>query len=148
MMPLELSPRLIEGGVHTDARGTVAFVNDFDFDGVDRFYVIHPRHEGEPRGWVGHRHEQKWFFAIQGTILVAVVKPDDWQQPLSSLPIQRFTLSADNPQVLHVPAGHATASASLRPGGILMVFSSGRVADIKGDDYRFAVDTWPVICEG
>ena len=31
-------PTLIEGGLHVDARGSVAFVNDFDFKGVDRFY--------------------------------------------------------------------------------------------------------------
>ena len=141
----EPRPRLIEGGLHVDGRGTVAFVNDFDFKGVDRFYTVRWHRSHEPRGWVGHRREQKWFLAVQGTSLIAVVKPDQWESPANDLPVERFVLSAARPQVLHVPPGYATASANLSPDVILMVFSSGRIEDAKTDDYRFAVDTWPVI---
>jgi dTDP-4-dehydrorhamnose 3,5-epimerase-like enzyme len=137
--------RLIEGGLHVDGRGVVTFVNDFDFKGVDRFYTIRWHRNCEPRGWVGHRREHKWFVAIQGMSLIAVVKLDSWESPASDLPVERFLLSAARPQVLHVPPGHATAIANLSADVILMVFSSGKIEDAKTDDYRFAVDAWPVI---
>jgi dTDP-4-dehydrorhamnose 3,5-epimerase-like enzyme len=139
--------RLIEGGLHVDSRGIVAHVNTFDFKGVDRFYTIRAHRSHEPRGWVGHRRDHKWFTVIQGTVLLAVVRPDHWDIPTCNLPVERFVLSAAKPQVLHVPAGHATGSMSLTDDAILMIFSSGRIEDAKTDDYRFAVDTWPVAKE-
>ena len=141
----ESRPRIISGGSHVDARGTVCFVNDFDFKGVDRFYTVRAHAPREPRGWVGHQRDHKWFFAVQGTTLVAVVKPDRWETPSSSLPVTRFVLSAAKPQVLHVPPGCATASISLSDNAILTVFSSGAIEKAKADDHRFAESTWPIM---
>lgn len=135
-------PQLIEGALHIDARGTVAFVNDFDFKGVDRFYTIKAHRSGESRGWVGHRREQKWFSVIHGTVLLAVVKPDDWESPSGHLPVDRFVLSSVIPQVLHVPRGYATRSIDLSQDAILIVFSSGRIEDAPTDDYRFPIGLW------
>lgn len=141
----ELRPRIIEGGLHVDARGTVSFVNDFDFEGVDRFYTIRAHRSHELRGWVGHKRDQKWFFTVQGTTLIAAVKPDCWDFPASNLSVERFVLSASKPQILHVPAGYVTGSVNLNEDAILMIFSSGRIEDAKMDDYRFTVDTWPIV---
>ena len=142
----ELRPRIIGGGLHVDARGIVSFVNDFDFQGVDRFYTIRAHRLHDLRGWVGHQRDHKWFFAVQGTTLIAIVKPDRWDSPASNLPVERFILSAAKPQVLHVPPGHATGSVNLSPDAILMIFSSGRMECAHEDDYRFPANTWP-ICE-
>ena len=60
------------------------------------------------RGWVGHQREHKWFTGVAGEVLIAVVKPDDWQSPSADLPVARYVLSAIRPQVVHVPAGYAT----------------------------------------
>ena len=141
----ESKPRLIDGGLHVDSRGIIAFVNSFDFKGVDRSYVVRFHRPHEPRGWVGHQRDQKWFWMIEGTGLIAVVKPDDWDTPASSLDVERYVLSEASPQVLHVPAGYATGSVSLCADAVLMIFSSGRIEDAKTDDYRFAIDTWPII---
>lgn len=138
-------PRLIEGGLHVDVRGSVAFVNDFDFEGVDRFYVVRSHRSHEPRGWVGHRREQKRFFVVQGTSLIAVVRPDEWQSPASGLPVERFTLSAAKPQILCVPPGYATGSINLTADALLLVFSSGKIEDAQADDYRFPIDTWSIV---
>jgi dTDP-4-dehydrorhamnose 3,5-epimerase-like enzyme len=138
-------PRIINGGLHVDARGVVTHVNDFDFKGVDRFYTIRSHRPFEPRGWVGHRRDQKWFSVVQGTALIAVVEPDRWDAPSRDLSVQRFVLSAAKPQVLHVPAGYATGSVALSEDAILMIFSSGRIEDAKTDDYRFPVDTWRIL---
>jgi len=141
----ELRPRIIEGGLHVDARGTVCFVNDFDFEVVDRFYAIRAHRPHELRGWVGHQRDHKWFFAVQGTTLIAVVKPDRWDFPASNLRVERFVLSAVKPQVLHVPAGYATGSVNLSADAILIVFSSGRIEDAGTDDYRFPMDLWNIL---
>lgn len=141
----DLRPRIINGGLHVDARGIVSFVNDFDFNGVDRFYTIRAHRPQDLRGWVGHQRDHKWFFAVQGTTMIAVVKPDQWDRPASDLPVERFVLSAAKPQVLHVPPGHATGSVNLSQDALLMVFSSGKIEDAKTDDYRFAIDSWPIL---
>ena len=148
MVPSEPRPRVLEGGLLVDARGTVSFVNDFDFKGVDRFYTIRAHRLQEPRGWVGHQRDQKWFFAIQGTTLIAVVKPNRWDFPVRDLPVERFVLSAARPQVLHVPPGYATGSVNLSTDAILMVFSTGKIEDAATDDHRFAIDTWPILEAG
>lgn len=137
-------PRLIPGGLHVDARGIVSFVNDFDFKGVERFYMIRGHQPGEPRGWVGHKRDRKWFAAVQGTVLVAVVKPDNWTLPTGSAPVERFVLSAAKPAVLAVPSGYATAQMMLSEDAILMVFSSGTIQQAREDDFRFPIGTWKV----
>jgi dTDP-4-dehydrorhamnose 3,5-epimerase-like enzyme len=139
------TPFLIPGGRHDDARGSVAFVNGFDFSGVERFYWIQAGQANAPRGWVGHQRDHKWFSVICGEVLIAVVRPDQWQSPRRDLPVLRYTLSAANPQVLHVPSGYATGSFHLNPDAILMVFSSGKIAAAKSDDFRFPVDYWTIL---
>ena len=147
-MDAAAGPRLIPGGLHVDARGVVSFSNAFDFKGVDRFYWIRfPRPE-VPRAWVGHRREQKWFVVVQGDVLVALVRPDDWQAPRPGLPVSRHVLSAAAPQVLHVPAGHAIGMAAKTCDAVMMVFSSGLIGDAGEDDFRFPADRWPVGCRG
>ncbi|MGO8698213.1 MAG: sugar epimerase [Limisphaerales bacterium] len=139
-----MNPHLIQGGRHVDERGSVSFVNGFNFKGVDRFYWVPAGHANVPRGWVGHQREHKWFTAICGEVLVAVVQPDHWHCPRRDLPVERYTLSAANPQVLHVPPGHATASAHLNAEAILMIFSSGRIEEAQSDDFRFPMEHWPI----
>jgi len=94
---------------------------------------------------MGHKRDHKWFTVVQGTVLVAVVKPDIWDSiPTSNLPVQRFVLSSAKPSVLSVPPGHATGSVTLSEDAILMVFSSGSIQQAKEDDYRFPLHIWPV----
>jgi dTDP-4-dehydrorhamnose 3,5-epimerase len=143
-MDVEEKPRLIFGGLHVDVRGTVSYVNDFDFKGVDRFYIIRGHQPRQPRGWNGHRRERKWFTVVQGVVLVAVVKPDRWDHPASNLPVERFVLSSLKPSVLGIPPGYASATMALSSDAILSVFSSGMFEHASLDDHRFTVDTWPV----
>ncbi len=140
-----MDPDLISGGRRVDARGSVSFVNGFDFKGVDRFYWIQAGQPNVPRGWVGHQREHKWFSVIRGEVLVAVVRPDEWPSPSRDLAVVRYALSAANPKVLHVPPGHATGSVQLTSEAILMLFSSGKIDDAHSDDFRFPVDYWPIL---
>ena len=34
------APRLYSGGISVDDRGSLSFVNDFDFAGIKRFYLV------------------------------------------------------------------------------------------------------------
>jgi dTDP-4-dehydrorhamnose 3,5-epimerase-like enzyme len=136
--------KLIPGELHVDQRGIVSFVNDFDFKGVDRFYTVKAHKTRELRGWIGHRKEHKWFTALTGALMVAVVAPDDWENPSMDLPVKRFILSALKPAILHVPPGHANASLMLTQDALLGIFSSGKIENAVEDDWRFDVDTWAV----
>jgi hypothetical protein len=49
--------RLIVGAASCDARGKVIHVNAFDFEHVDRCYIVRPSLTGDVRGWVGHRRD-------------------------------------------------------------------------------------------
>ncbi len=135
---------LIPGGLHVDERGVVSFVNDFDFKGVDRFYTIQSHKINEPRGWIGHQKEHKWFMAMTGNMIVSVVAPDNWENPSRDLPVQPYTLSAYKPAVLHVPPGYATTSIMLSSEALLGVFSSGKIENATKDDWRFTTDTWEI----
>jgi len=140
-------PCLIDGGLQVDVRGKVGFVNGFDLKHVDRLYWVRAHQPNCPRGWVGHRREQKWFWVLQGEMLLAVVRPDRWSTPARDLPVQCHVLSASKPQVLHVPPGYCTASVDLAGGAILLVCSSGRIEEAKTDrrdDFRFAPDYWKI----
>ena len=137
-------PWIIEGGRHVDNRGSLAFFNEFAFSGVERFYIIRPERPETVRGWNGHQREQKWFTAVEGSIAVAVVRPDGWQFPDGHAPVSRFVLSATKPQILAVPPGHATAIVGISPQSALLVFSTGTIDQAPSDNYRFPPDFWRI----
>lgn len=137
------SVSMIRGGLHKDHRGFVQFVNDFRPKAADRFYVLHPAVVGEIRGWVGHRIETKWFFAVSGAVDIAVAAPVNWTEPERSAGVSRYSLLADQPAVLAVPPGHFTAIIARAPNAALAVFSTGGIESANDDDYRLPADYWP-----
>jgi hypothetical protein len=52
-------PVMLSGGLALDDRGEVAFVNEFNFRGVKRFYMVSNHRAGYIRAWHGHRREGK-----------------------------------------------------------------------------------------
>ena len=70
---LEDEVRLIEGGLAADDRGIVSFVNDFDFQGVKRFYTVTNHRAGFVRAWHAHRREGKYITVVQGAAIVGAV---------------------------------------------------------------------------
>src|ERR1035437_9025641 len=92
--------KLIKGGLFNDERGTLQFVNDFNFKGIKRFYTIsHPDSE-IIRAWQGHKIESKYFFVTKGKFLIFWVEIDNWDNPDKKLKVNQQKLSADNPQIL------------------------------------------------
>ena len=66
-------PTIINGGISFDDRGSVSFVNEFDFLNVKRFYCISNIRKNYIRAWHGHKKEAKYLYATNGTFRVGAV---------------------------------------------------------------------------
>lgn len=133
---------LVSGGNHADHRGTLCFVNEFNFLNVKRFYTITHHDISVIRAWQGHQHEVKHFFVTTGAFLIGWVKLDDWRNPSTELTVERQILRASEPAVLTINGGNANGFKALEKGSTLMVFSSMDLEASSHDTYRFAEHTW------
>jgi dTDP-4-dehydrorhamnose 3,5-epimerase-like enzyme len=138
----EKNPILTKGGLSVDDRGTVSFVNDFDFKNVKRFYVVENHKQGFIRAWHGHKNESKHVFVVKGSAVVAAVKIDNWENPSKNLQINRFVLSEKTPSILFIPAGYANGFMSLSDDTKLIFYSTSELKDSLNDDIRFDAHYW------
>ena len=141
--------RLMTGDLAVDDRGTVSFVNDFDFAGVKRFYMVENHCAGFVRAWHAHRRESKYVTVVQGAAIVAAVKIEDWDNPPTDGKVHRYILAALKPSVLYIPAGYANGFKSLTADTKLIFFSTSTLEESQGDDVRWPADyfgdVWTVI---
>ncbi|PUZ26251.1 hypothetical protein DCC81_18680 [Chitinophaga parva] len=133
---------LLKGGAHTDARGQIAFVNDFQFPGVKRFYQITHPDTSVVRAWQGHQVEHKYFYVVKGSFAVAWVQPDDWSKPSAMLPAFYETLNAGHPAVLSVPPGFANGIKALEKDSVLLVYSNLTLEQSAEDRWQFDAGLW------
>lgn len=137
---MSMLPSIIEGGSHTDQRGTITFLNEFDMSQVKRFYIIqHPNTE-TVRGWRAHKIEQRWFHVTDGSFLIRLVKIDDFSSPSVDLSVTEFELSSKSTEVLHVPVGYASSIQAIEPESKLVVFADYGIENATTDDYIYPVD--------
>jgi dTDP-4-dehydrorhamnose 3,5-epimerase len=134
-------PEFISGGLFTDERGKLSFVNDFNMQQVKRFYMIEHPNEEIVRAWQGHKLEQKWFYVVSGGFKIIVVKPDDWIDPSNKIWSTEFILSADSQGVLHIPGGYVNGFKAVGPNSQI-IFSDFTVEQSKMDNYRFDKSLW------
>lgn len=135
-----MEPTIIKGGSHTDQRGTLSFVNDFDMGRVKRFYTIdHPTHR-IVRAWRGHRIEQRWFYVVEGAFLLRLVKIDYWESPTKNLPIAEYKLFAKDQKVLHVPNGYASWLQATEDHSKIILFGDYGIEHAKLDNYLYPMD--------
>lgn len=132
----------IRGGEYTDARGKLIFFNDFDMKEVRRFYVIEHPDTNIVRAWQAHKKEQKWFYVIEGSFKIIIVKPPEWLENSEESIPEEFILESKKTTLLHVPGGYANGFRALEPNSKLMVFSDYAIADAGTDEYRFDKDLW------
>ncbi len=141
-------PRLMEGGLAVDDRGSLAFVNEFAFEGVKRFYIVSNHRSGFVRAWHGHRREAKYVLALSGAAIVAVVPIDNWDNPARDLPVQRYVLTEYKPALLYIPPGYANGFKTLKPETRLLFLSTATLEESRGDDLRYDAhywDAWQVV---
>jgi dTDP-4-dehydrorhamnose 3,5-epimerase-like enzyme len=137
-------PVFLQGAVAVDDRGSVRFVNDFNFSGVKRFYLVANHEQGFVRAWHGHKLESKYVLAVSGSALVGAVPVDNWESPSKNLKPERFVLSAEKPGVLFIPAGYANGFKSLTSDCRLMFFSTSSLEESKNDDFRYPARLWDI----
>jgi dTDP-4-dehydrorhamnose 3,5-epimerase len=135
---------IIRGVLSADDRGEVAFVNDFHFDRVKRYYLVSNYRQGFVRAWHAHRRERKYVTVVQGSALVGVVCIDDWEHPSKDLEVLTFTLSAHAPAILCIPPGYANGFMSLTENCKILFFSTASLDESKDDDIRYDSRYWDI----
>ena len=137
-------PKIIKGGLAVDSRGQVAFVNDFNFKGVKRFYLVANHAAGFVRAWHGHKKEAKYALVVKGTAVVGAVAIDNWEKPSKKVIVKRYILSAKTPQILYIPAGYANGFMSLTGDTQLIFFSTATLDESLNDDFPYPPDYWSI----
>jgi len=136
--------RIFQGGISVDDRGEVLFVNDFNFEGVKRFYVVSNHQRGFIRAWHAHRREGKYVTVITGAALVGAVKIDNWDNPARDVEVQRLVVSAKTPKVIYIPPGYANGFMSLTSDLKIVFFSTASLEESQGDDIRYEARYWDI----
>ena len=131
---------IISGGIHSDARGSIEFVNDFDMSPIKRFYIIKHNDIETLRGWRAHRIEQRWFYVLNGGFQLKLVKIDDWNSPSTHLPAQEHLLLESQKQVFHIPSGYATCLKALEENSKLLVLADFGIEHASNDNYLYPLD--------
>tara|TARA_Y100000593_G_scaffold95031_1_gene198564 strand:+ start:15394 stop:15813 length:420 start_codon:yes stop_codon:yes gene_type:complete len=130
--------KLIQGGVAVDDRGSVRFVNDFDFAGVKRFYQVENHKAGFIRAWHGHNKEGKYVYVASGSALIGAVNLSTEEAAYKCI------LSAETPKILWIPPGHANGFMTLANNTIVQFFSTSSLKESLDDDIRFPFDKWDI----
>lgn len=138
-------PKLIEGNLFVDDRGSVSFVNDFNFEGIKRFYSVSNFKKGFIRAWHGHKREAKYVHVVTGVAIVCCIPlqimSDYFNKIISSddahKTIQKYVLDSRKPSVLYIPPGYCNGFKTLTVNTSVMFMSTSTVEESKNDDYRF-----------
>jgi dTDP-4-dehydrorhamnose 3,5-epimerase len=130
---------MLEGRIIADDRGTVRFINDFDFANVRRFYQVENHRSGYIRAWHAHVQECKYVYVVTGAALIGVVDFTDE----NAVP-EKFVLSAEIPKVLWIPYGNANGFMSLRENTRIIFYSTSTLEESMEDDIRFPHDKWDI----
>jgi dTDP-4-dehydrorhamnose 3,5-epimerase len=134
---MEYKIKKINGNIFADDRGFVRFVNEFDFNGVKRFYQVENHEKGFIRAWHGHNKEAKYVYVSKGSALIGAVN-------LKTEEVTKHTLTNKLPSVLYIPPGFANGFMTLEEDTILMFFSTSTLSESHGDDIRFSYDKWNI----
>jgi dTDP-4-dehydrorhamnose 3,5-epimerase len=132
--------KLINGGISVDDRGSVRFINDFNFKDVKRFYHVENHSKGFIRAWHGHRKEGKYVYVSSGTALIGVVNMD-------SEKVEKFVLSSKTPKILYIPPNNFNGFKSLEENTTILFFSTSTLEESLGDDIREQHDKWDIWSE-
>lgn len=129
--------KIMNGGVSIDDRGSVRFVNDFNFENVKRFYQVENHSRGFIRAWHGHKKEGKYVYVVSGSALIGVVnmKTDE---------ITKYVLSDKSPKILYIPPGHYNGFKSLEENTKILFFSTSTLDESLNDDIREDHNKWDI----
>lgn len=129
-------PQIIQGNIHSDDRGALYYNNSFNASAIKRVYFIENRDTDFVRAWQGHKIEQRWFSASNGSFEIKLIEVDNWETPSTGLKQHVFTISSEKLDVLHVPAGYISSIRALTDDSRLLVMADYGLGEIK-DEYRY-----------
>jgi len=132
-----MSTKVLNGGIAVDDRGSVRFVNDFNFEWVKRFYQVENHNRGFIRAWHGHKKEGKYVYVTSGSALIGVVNMETEE-------ISKFVLSDKSPKVLWIPPGNYNGFKSLEENTKILFFSTTTLEESLGDDIREEHNKWDI----
>jgi len=132
-----METKIINGGISVDDRGSVRFVNDFDFGDVKRFYQVENHSRGFIRAWHGHKKEGKYVYVTSVSALIGVVN-------MTTNEISKFVLSDKSPKILWIPPGNFNGFKSLEENTKIIFFSTSSLEESMGDDIRESHDKWNI----
>ena len=135
-------PSIINGKLRSDERGVVKFINDFNFEGIKRFYLIENANTKIIRAFHGHMKEAKYVYVVSGSILLCTVFLDDSKNPSRENKIEKFILKADLTQMLYIPPSYANGFRVLEENVKVIFFSTSTLEESLKDDFRFPPDYW------
>ena len=138
-----MKPSEIKGKVHTDFRGSLYYNNDFDAKEVKRIYFIENKDTEFVRAWQGHKIEQRWFSAVQGSFEIKLIEVDDWENPSKDSFVHSFILKANQLDILHVPKGYISSIQALELNSKLMLMADYLLGEVK-DEFRFDADYFKI----
>lgn len=130
------SPKIIKGNSCTDQRGILNYNNLFNASAIKRIYIIENRSTKIFRGWQGHKIQQRWFSAVQGSFRIKLIEIDDWNSPSKSLACKEIKLEAKKLDVLHIPQGYVSCIQAIENNSKLLVMADYSIDEIK-DEYRY-----------
>lgn len=134
--------KVIKGEIFNDHRGSISSLNSFNFEGVERFYFIHHPDKTVIRGWHGHKFEKKWFYCAKGSFTIAIVEPDDWENPSADLVPEVFELTEGDSKIVCVPEGRANCIKANVDGSSLLVYSGKKLPEAYDDSWRYDTSMW------
>ena len=134
--------KVYTGNAISDTRGTISFVNAFTFPGVKRFYQIESANTKIIRAFHGHMKEAKYAYVIAGSILLCAISLDKPKDPSQDAPVQKFILTAKNPQIVYIPPKYANGFRALEKKSQVIFFSTKTLEESVEDDYRYPYDYW------
>lgn len=129
-------PSLIRGNVFTDHRGSVMYNNGFDASLIKRVYIIENKDTEMVRAWQGHKIEQKWMTPVSGKFRISLIKIEDWENPDPYSEVQEFIVTAEQLNVIHIPAGFANCIQALEEHSKLLVMADHILGEVD-DEFRF-----------
>ncbi|UWY28625.1 WxcM-like domain-containing protein [Flavobacterium sp. TR2] len=139
-----MEPKIIQGGKFSDQRGSISYVNDFNFTDIERFYIITNSKENPVRAWQGHKLDAKNFYCLSGAFNIYFLKIDNWENPSKDLTIETVYVSESDSKIVHIPAGYANAIESLEENSKLISFSTLPLSNVSDDDVLYPSDYWRI----
>jgi len=81
-------------------------------------------------------------FFVASESLEDVRNVDNWENPSKIQKLEKFKISANKPEVLHIPKGYINGFKAIENNSTILIFSDYKLNEIADDNYRFDKNLW------